>query len=90
MGDQGFNGSQLKQLKDLLVENNKQLFTVIGSVEENLGKTIQDVEQRLNEKIETEVYSVRTELRDSIKNLALTMPTKYEVKQLQDKVGISS
>jgi len=93
MSDAGFNGTQLKQLKGLFAEVKtefKEVYKAMGKMEENLGELIDKNKKELSEKIESEVYVAKIDLKNDIKNLALTMATKYEVKQLQKKAGIRS
>ena len=93
MSDAGFSEKQLEQLKVLFDQNNQLTVEGMAHIVDSLSETIEEVKKRLIARIDTvetnlrsELYMVKSELKDDINNLALTMATKYEVENLNRRV----
>lgn len=89
MSDVGFSKKQLDQLHGLFDENNRQTAEGMEHIVISLSETIEEVKKRLLvrlDNLEGELHLVKSELKDDINNLALTMTTKYEVENLNRRV----
>src|SRR3989344_4941539 len=87
MADAGFNKIQLKQLQGLFDKNNGQTNDSIVHVVDSLSETIENVKNVLNDKIESEIKTLKRDIKDDIRNLTSTMATKYEVSDLRKRVN---
>ncbi len=93
MADSGFNKTQLTQLENLFDKNNKQTAEYMAHIVDSLSETIENTKSELLKRLETveanldsKIYAVKTELKDEIQNLSLTMSSKYEVESLNRRV----
>jgi len=87
MADAGFNKIQLKQLQGLFDKNNGQTNDSIVHVVDSLSETIENVKTILSDKIESEIKTLKRDIKDDIRNLTSTMATKYEVSDLRKRVN---
>lgn len=89
MPDSAFTKTQINQLGKLMDDrfdkNNKMIALEFSRVVDSMSEVVNETEARLKSEIENlrgEMKSGFQDVNHDIKNLALTMASKYEVKDL--------
>lgn len=75
MADTGFNKIQLKQLQGLFDKNNNQTNDSIVHIVDSLSETIENVKSELCEKIDSEVKTLKEELRKIVNGSSVVFRT---------------